>query len=954
MRNQKKFVTLLLASASMLGIAQAQTSDVQSNPVNLKIASASTQMSMPEIVSLTATDPQAGGDNSGGTATGNVGTIDVQGAGTTLGSGYIVPEDGPKERSTVTHQGIENLIPTSNPYQIISILPGVNQFQDDPLGLSGGTIRVRGLTAAEMGFTVNGAPINDSGSFAVYPNELIDAENVAQVWVTQGSTDIDAPHVGASGGNIGVVTRAPYDYFNMQAEETAGQDSLLREFIALDTGWVGDFKGFGSVSFTDADKWRGDGSDRRWHSDGSLLWQFLPHSSVGLIWSYNDGQNDAYRSYGGAYYYFPGDFEVGTSQHTALQTFDEIGRNADYDTFWGGGANYPINLYGPFSSHAPTCNTGPASNTPICLVSNPNFPQTQTTNVTNYWKLNVNPFKNALVTLPVHVELADDLRWETNGYVWYGDGGTGFGTTEQEGFNVVDGYKVGLAYGNAAGSQNELLLYEYEHTLTWRPGFTSKLVYDYNNFTFMGGIWYEHASQKQNEPFSIVNPDGSPCASAPNTVTGCNLYGTTTTGGPSVPVEGYADKVDSVGQSAYFEITGRFLDDALKINFGMSLRNIHRSDYTHEPVCFDNPSMVDEPFSTTTCASVATSSTFTSSAAFQYFNGPALVSQYGTTVGDQMAYANMRQYAANPHVSYTRTLPELNMTYDLDPFQQIYAGVSTGYRTPSTNNLWQDNSAGTILETTDIKPEFNTTWEAGYRYHGDFVTASTTAFFHDITNYQATVQIDQDDFINSNIGGVRMYGVDAEAGTKPWHGFTFYWSGEVMKSALDSNILGGVCGTNSITCAGGAASGTDVYVPTKGKQLVDTPEWSTSASIGYEQYGFFGSVTPHCYGQRATSLMNDEFVPANCTVDASAGYHFNEGWGILHNATLQVFALNLFDSSYLGQITTTADTNAKTLTTAYTSAGAATIPEGSSSTTNYAAKPGSPFFIGVRLSANLN
>jgi iron complex outermembrane recepter protein len=953
MRNKTKLVALLLASASTVGIAHAQTADASKNSINLQLASASTQMAMPEIVSMTAADPQSGGDAGGGTATGNVGTIDVQGAGTTLGNGYIVPEDGPKERSTVTHQGIENMIPTANPFQIISILPGVNQFQDDPLGLSGGTIRVRGLTAGEMGFTVNGAPINDSGNFAVYPNELIDAENIQQMWVTQGSTDIDAPHVGASGGNIGVVTRAPLDYFNVRAEETAGQDSLLREFVSVDTGWIGDFKGFVSYSNTDADKWRGDGSDRRWHSDGNLLWQFLPHSSIGLIWAYNDGLNDSYRSYGGGYYYYPGDYEVGTANHTALQTFNEIGSKADYDTFWGGGANYPINLYGPYSSKTPTCNTGPASNTPICLVSNPNFPETQTTNVTNYWKLNLNPFKNALVTVPLHVQLTDDLRWETNGYIWYGDGGSGFGTTEQEGYSVVDGYLVGTAYGNAKGSENEILLYEYEHTLTSRPGFTSKLVYDYNNFTFMGGVWYEHASQKQNEPFSVVNADGSPCQNAPNTVSGCNLLGSTSVGGAQVPVEGYSDKVDSVGQSAYVEATGRFLDDALKITFGLSLRNIHRSDYTNEPVCFDNPNMgtyLTSGGKTASCASVATSSAFIDSAAYNFFGGP--------TVGAAAAYAAMRQYSANAHVSYTRMLPELNLTYDLDPFQQIFAGVSTGYRTPSTNNLWTDNSAGTILESTDIKPETNATWEAGYRYHGDWLTASTTAYLQDINNYQGSVQIDPTDFISDNIGGVRIFGVDAEAGTKPWHGFTFYASGELQKSALEDNIPGGYCGGTGISgCTTAQTStNTEIYVPTKGKQLVDTPEWLVSASVGYTQDGFFGAVTPHCYGQRATALLNDEFVPANCTVDASVGYHFDQGWGILRNATLQVFALNLFDSSYLGQITTTGDTNALTTHSAFVSGAAnpVTITGGSSSTTNYAAKPGSPLFIGVRLNANLN
>ena len=95
---------------------------------------------------------------------------------------------------------------------------------------------------------------------------------------------------------------------------------------------------------------------------------------------------------------------------------------------------------------------------------------------------------------------------------------------------------------------------------------------------------------------------------------------------------------------------------------------------------------------------------------------------------------------------------------------------------------------------------------------------------------------------------------------------------------------------------------------------------------------------------------------ANCTLDASVGYRFEQGWGILQNATLQLFALNLLDSSYLGQITTTADTNAFTTHNAIVpgTSARATIFGGESSTTNYAAKPGSPLFIGVRLNANLN
>ncbi len=151
----------------------------------------------------------------------DVGTIEVQGAGQALGSGYIVPEDGPKDRSTVTQQGIQNQIPTSNPFQLISILPGVNVETDDAIGLGGGTIRVRGLVASQMGFTINGAPFNDSGTFNVYPSEIIDAENISRIWVTHGSTDIDAPHVGASGGNIGVVTRVRRFQYPLRSDRWA-------------------------------------------------------------------------------------------------------------------------------------------------------------------------------------------------------------------------------------------------------------------------------------------------------------------------------------------------------------------------------------------------------------------------------------------------------------------------------------------------------------------------------------------------------------------------------------------------------------------------------------------------------------------------------------------------------------------------------------------------------------
>ena len=295
--------------------------------------------------------------------------------------------------------------------------------------------------------------------------------------------------------------------------------------------------------------------------------------------------------------------------------------------------------------------------------------------------------------------------------------------------------------------------------------------------------------------------------------------------------------------------------------------------------------------------------------------------------------------------------PELTVSYDIDPYQQVFAGLSTGFHAPAVSNYTTFTSGGSatssnIMKLTDIKPEFAYSYEAGYRYHDDFLTASTNAFLQDVRDYQASIQIDPADYITSNIGTVKIYGIDAEAGTSPWHGFTFYASGVIQNSVLSEDIQATSTGTYPFDVID--------YVHTKGKQLVDTPNWVVSASVGYQEDGFFANVTPHCYGQRATALLNDEFIPANCTVDASAGYHFDESWGYLRNATLQLYAVNLLNSSYFGEIYTQGQTNAKaTVGYGVSQVGHVVTPNVAIGSQSYTGEPGAPLFIGARLSINV-
>ncbi len=97
-------------------------------------------------------------------STTDVGTIQVQGAPGGADTGLIQQEESPRARSSVNRKSIENQNPVNNPYQVINLLPGVSQFSQDGTGLFGGSLRIRGFNSDQLGFTINGAPVNDSGS----------------------------------------------------------------------------------------------------------------------------------------------------------------------------------------------------------------------------------------------------------------------------------------------------------------------------------------------------------------------------------------------------------------------------------------------------------------------------------------------------------------------------------------------------------------------------------------------------------------------------------------------------------------------------------------------------------------------------------------------------------------------------------------------------------------------
>ena len=209
-------------------------------------------------------------------------TITISGSGDRLGAGQMLNEDASKARSTVTRAATEKNRATENPYQALSLLPGVNTFSQDATGLFGGGLTIRGFNSDQLGFTVNGVPINDSGNFAVYPQEYTDQENLCTQTVTQGSPDVESPHVGATGGNVSLTSCDPEDKRRVRFSQTLGGLSLSRSFVRLDTGKFADDKAkvFLSYSHTQADKWKGKGEAKRDHIDAAFSYDITPDNRI--------------------------------------------------------------------------------------------------------------------------------------------------------------------------------------------------------------------------------------------------------------------------------------------------------------------------------------------------------------------------------------------------------------------------------------------------------------------------------------------------------------------------------------------------------------------------------------------------------------------------------------------------------------------------------------------------
>ena len=179
---------------------------------------------------------------------------------------------------------------------LVQLLPGAVVSEVDPWGLSGGSIALRGLDNTEMAFIWEGSPIADVGVYTTYPSEFADGENLEDLSLQQGSSNIDTPTINGSGGLFTFHDRDPANTLGGLIDYGYGTYKYNREFGRLDTGLIGNsgMRGFVSISNQHDRAWRGSGIDDRLHLDWKFVKEWGDANRVALVGAYQDAVENSY------------------------------------------------------------------------------------------------------------------------------------------------------------------------------------------------------------------------------------------------------------------------------------------------------------------------------------------------------------------------------------------------------------------------------------------------------------------------------------------------------------------------------------------------------------------------------------------------------------------------------------------------------------------------------------
>jgi iron complex outermembrane receptor protein len=244
-----------------------------------------------------------------------------------------------------------------------------------------------------------------------------------------------------------------------------------------------------------------------------------------------------------------------------------------------------------------------------------------------------------------------------------------------------------------------------------------------------------------------------------------------------------------------------------------------------------------------------------------------------------------------------------NISYKFGDDLFAYVSGARGFKSGGINmsGLPLDALNQPVLSTAVVKPERNTTYEAGIKTSllDRHLLFNLTGYYTQVRNFQATI-VDSTQTVAlrgylSNIPEVTVKGVEADAIVSPLPGLTIRGSIAYAHGEY-SDYPAGPCPLELQSAATTACNLT-------GKRLAGLPRWTETLNADWTAPIGGGAIVFHADSNWRSAYFGDPslsqftLIKGYNLTNASFGYRSNGGW------ELSVFARNLFNSDYIQNLT---------------------------------------------------
>ena len=231
-------------------------------------------------------------------------------------------------------------------------------------------------------------------------------------------------------------------------------------------------------------------------------------------------------------------------------------------------------------------------------------------------------------------------------------------------------------------------------------------------------------------------------------------------------------------------------------------------------------------------------------------------------------------------------LPRAALRYQLTPRSQIFASVSTNFRSPTEYVLYDtyDVFGDLVSKGTSQRDEYSISEELGYRYQGRLIDGSVSLFNYNFTNRQVATLIDGVIGSSINAGGQTSRGVDAELGLQPVAHLRPYVSAEYLHATIDNDF---------------AVDGD--YLPTAGKTAVRSPKVQAAFGLDFDDGGTFANLDIKYVGSQYATFDDDEKIPSHTQADATLGVRLPD-LGFIKKPEARLNLINLTDAKFLSGV----------------------------------------------------